>query len=84
MFKAFLLAQGEDVDRPFLDILNNLEKINILSVDSWFELRDLRNEISHNYDADEARTILNTILEYRPKLEAVLNAIEAAIQGPLR
>ena len=33
LFKSFLLAQGENIDRPFLDILNSLEKINMLSVD---------------------------------------------------
>jgi len=30
LFKALLLYQGENIDRPFLDILNNLEKMNII------------------------------------------------------
>jgi len=49
LFKAFMLYQGENVNKPFLDILNSLEKINILNVDEWFELREIRNEIAHNY-----------------------------------
>lgn len=42
LFKGLLLYQGENVDKPFLDILNQLEKIDIVNVDEWFELRDFR------------------------------------------
>lgn len=76
LFKTFLLAQGEDIDRPFLDILNLLEKIHILSVNDWFELRDLRNEISHDYDADQAMNILNAIEHYRLTLSNIVQAIQ--------
>ena len=64
LFKSFLLAQGENVDRPFLDILNGLEMISMLSVDAWFELREIRNEIAHDYEDDEAAgiNILNGIV----------------------
>jgi hypothetical protein len=38
LFKGLLLYQGENVDKPFLDILNQLEKIDIVDVEEWFEL----------------------------------------------
>ncbi|MEA1972076.1 MAG: hypothetical protein U9N34_02120, partial [Candidatus Cloacimonadota bacterium] len=41
LFKSLLLYQGENIDKPFLDILNNLEKIDIVDVEEWFEIRDL-------------------------------------------
>ena len=81
LFKSILLYQGENVDKPFLDILNNLEKMNILNVDEWFELRDLRNEISHDYDDNDkhAINILNTIYDLQNELEKILNNIQKII-----
>jgi len=42
LFKAFMFFQDENVDKPFMDILNSLEKLEILEVDEWFELREIR------------------------------------------
>ena len=41
------------VNKPFLDILNQLEAIDIINVDEWFEIRDLRNEIAHDYEDND-------------------------------
>ena len=81
LFKSILLYQGENVDKPFLDILNQLEKMGILDVDEWFEIRDLRNEISHEYDDSEqtARNILNMIYELKEDLKKILEAITKLI-----
>lgn len=66
LFKSLLLYQGENVNKPFLDILNQLEKMDIIEVDDWFEIRDLRDEISHDYDDNDrvAIDILNTIYTF--------------------
>lgn len=81
LFKSILLYQGENVDKPFLDILNNLEKMDIINVDEWFELRDLRNEISHDYDDNDkhAINILNTIYNLQDELEKILNNIQKIV-----
>ncbi len=81
LFKSILLYQGENVDKPFLDILNQLEKMGVLNVDEWFEIRDLRNEISHEYDNSEqtARNILNMIYELKEDLKKILEAITKLI-----
>jgi glutathione synthase/RimK-type ligase-like ATP-grasp enzyme len=78
LFKSILLYQGENVDKPFLDILNQLEKMGIVAVDEWFELRDLRNEISHDYGEDEQNglNMLNTIYSLKPQLENILQTIK--------
>ncbi len=78
LFKAYLTAQGENVDKPFIDILNQLEKLNILDVDKWFELRDLRNSISHHYEEDEnlAIDLINAIYKKKHELEGILNTIK--------
>jgi len=81
LFKSFLLYQGENIHRPFLDILNTLERVGILEVEMWFVLRDLRNEIAHNYEDDEKVVIeiLNTIYEQRSALEQILDNIKKLI-----
>ena len=78
LFKAFLLYQGENVDRPFLDILNELEKLHIVDVEGWFVLREIRNDIAHDYEdnRDQARLILNNIYQYRGELRKILVDIE--------
>ena len=81
LFKSLLLYEGENIDKPFLDILNRLEKMGIIDVDEWFEIRDLRNEISHEYDNNEESVIeiLNMIYELKDKLVNILQKIERLI-----
>jgi hypothetical protein len=78
LFKSYLLFQGENVDRPFMDILATLEKINMINVDEWFELREIRNEISHDYEDSEARgrDIINSIYNHKNDLKNITNLFE--------
>ena len=77
LFESVLLYEGENVNKPFLDILNQLEAIDIINVDEWFEIRDLRNEIAQICeDNDEiAISILNTIHKLKIDLKEILEAI---------
>lgn len=81
LFKSVLLFEGENVNKPFLDILNQLEAIDIIDVNEWFEIRDLRNEIAHDYeDNDEiALNILNTIYKLKVDLKEILDAIQKIV-----
>ncbi len=81
LFKSLLTYQGENTDKPFLDILNGLEKINIVNVDDWFELRELRNSISHDYDNSYTvvTEILNEIYVQQDKLAKILSAIKGLL-----
>ena len=81
LFKSILLYQGENINKPFLDILNELEKMGILEVDAWFEIRDLRNEISHEYDENEETSmhILNMIYKLKENLNKILESINRLI-----
>lgn len=82
LFKSVLLYEGENVNKPFLDILNQLEAIDIINVDEWFEIRDLRNEIAHDYeDNDEiAINILNTIYKLKSDLKETLDSISRLVK----
>ena len=58
LFKTILLYLEEKIEnKPFIDILNRLEKLELLEdVDVWRELRNDRNELAHNYDDDPEET----------------------------
>jgi len=83
LFKSVLLYEGENINKPFIDILNRLEKIEIINVDEWFEIRDLRNEIAHDYDENDivVMQILNSIYDLREELNRILKAIEKMIKS---
>ena len=83
LFKSVLMYQGENTNKPFLDILNQLERVDILDVDEWFEIRDLRNEIAHDYDGDDtsALNLLNAIYRLKKELKDILDAINAMVMS---
>ncbi|WP_324172645.1 hypothetical protein [Sulfurimonas sp.] len=58
LFKTILLYLDEKIEnKPFIDILNRLEKLELLDdVNVWRELRDDRNNLAHNYDDDPEET----------------------------
>jgi hypothetical protein len=66
LFKQILVTEGEEVENmSFRDIFNRSEKIGIAeNWEQWFELRQLRNEISHDYPviSEEAINSLNKII----------------------
>ncbi len=79
LFKLIMIfVEGDELlveQMPFLDILNRLEKIGILKKESWQILRDIRNELAHNYDDDpqEMSEILNRIYYQKETLFQIYN-----------
>ena len=56
LFPLIIEGLGEDSrNKPFIDILNRLEKLSIIdSADKWLSLREIRNIVTHEYpDNDE-------------------------------
>ncbi|WP_428356087.1 hypothetical protein [Methyloprofundus sp.] len=50
LFPSVLTLSEEDVKRKtFLDILNRLEELDIIEKNEWLKLREIRNEIAHEY-----------------------------------
>jgi uncharacterized protein with HEPN domain len=54
LFPLILIIIGEDIDdMSFSDILNKLEKLKIITgAGDWKKLREIRNEISHEYSSE--------------------------------
>ena len=75
LFKMIVSEYVEDINNlTFIDILNRLEKIGILQrKDDWKILRNIRNNISHQYDDDshEMAMALNEIFAQKDVLLGV-------------
>ena len=65
ILKGILIKSEEDIARmTFLDILNRLEKLDILDKNRWLELREVRNEIAHEYSFNQDEVVNNINLIY--------------------
>lgn len=82
-FRFLLEYLQEDIaDKPFRDILNRLERLKIIdSADTWLSLRELRNDLTHEYPelADEAIDKLNHLFLQLPLLENILSIIKLQV-----
>ena len=80
IFMRFLdVMQENPHPLTFIDILNHLEKLEILSsAYRWRDLRDLRNHLVHEYpnEPELVADFLNKAYEALPELIAVFEAIE--------
>lgn len=80
LFKNILLLLDEKVENiPFIDILNRLEKLELLeNANIWRELRDDRNDLAHNYedDPEEASLIINKLFFKKDILIQIYNNIK--------
>jgi hypothetical protein len=67
---------------PFIDMLNQAEKLNIIySADQLFEIRDLRNQITHEYLPDAITDLVPDVLEYAILLEKNFNTTKQFINN---
>lgn len=82
LFKSILLFLQEDVEGvPFVDILSKLEKLHLIeSSAQWQMLREVRNEIAHQYDdaPELAAQALNAIFDSKTLLESVYLGLKEA------
>ena len=57
--------ENDTSPKPFLDILNRLEKLGIIdSVDNWQFFRNLRNNLAHDYPESLVQTVETLSLLY--------------------
>ncbi|MFK5937845.1 MAG: hypothetical protein QM497_05540 [Sulfurimonas sp.] len=81
LFKIILLYLEEKVEnKPFIDILNRLEKLELLDdVEVWRMLRNDKNELAHNYDDDPEETseVINKLYNKKEILIAIYTKIKS-------
>ena len=71
LFPTTLFLLGEDfTKKPFIDMLNRLEKLELLDRQEWMDLRTIRNNVAHEYsfNVDELTDSLNDIFKVKDKL----------------
>lgn len=82
-FRYVLVYLQEDIlDKPFRDILNRLEQLKIIdSSDTWLALRELRNDLAHEYPIMFEETIdkLNHLFVQLPVLENIFMTIQRMV-----
>ncbi len=79
LFRNFLeLIDEYENSMSMIDMLNKLEKFDIVQKDRWQEIRDLRNEVAHNYEEDitTAKNFVKAIDLYLPYMDEIVEKIE--------
>jgi hypothetical protein len=73
IIKSLLILSKEPVEKmTFLDMLNRLDKLEILEKDRWLELREVRNEIAHEYSFNQDEVVDNINLIYEKTDELIM------------
>ncbi len=79
-FRLLLEFFEEDIaNKPFRDILNILERLQIIDLsDDWLIMREIRNDLAHEYPMMHDETIekLNLLFTKLLPLEQILATIE--------
>jgi len=57
IFRNILNLMGYNTQRPFIEILNELEREGLIETKIWISLRNARNSISHEYPEDYEKLI---------------------------
>ncbi len=66
LFSHILLLLEEDYsNKPFLDLLNRIEKLELLFVSDWLELRVIRNNVAHEYNYNKNEIVDNLNIIYQ-------------------
>jgi len=73
ILKGVLILSKEDVKKmTFIDILNRLEGLEIIDKNIWLNLREVRNEIAHEYSFNQNEVVENINLIYRKSDELIV------------
>jgi len=83
IFREYLLEVGYVIeDKPFWELLREIEKEGIIDIDLWSEFRKVRNLLAHDYpdEIDEKVEAINYLIEKTPLLIDVVRKIENKIK----
>jgi len=88
LFKR-VLYELQEIDRfdvSMVEILSILEKLNILQIEEWQRLREIRNFLAHEYpdDIDERIENIKLAMDGFVVLQKILKNIEAKIDAAFK
>ena len=80
IIRTFLLKEGELIEHlTMIDVIHKAEKIGIfIDEEFWFEMRNLRNSITHEYPYmyGEVAEAINTLFSYMGKIKEIIDSIK--------
>lgn len=65
IFPFILILSKEEVKKKtFIDILNRLEELEIIDKAEWLKLREIRNDIAHEYSFNRDEVVDSIVAIY--------------------
>lgn len=84
LFPQTLKSLGEDYsDKPFIDVLNRLEKLELIpDYKQWIMMREVRNQLSHEYPSEPDETIegLNSLYKNISDIDTIYTDLRRYLQ----
>jgi uncharacterized protein with HEPN domain len=72
ILRGVIILSGEDIKKmTFIDVLNRLEGLEVVQKNEWLKLREVRNEIAHEYSFDQEVVVAHINLMYEKTDELV-------------
>lgn len=77
------LYKEPSLQATMLEKLSKLERLGILSLDTWVKMRDARNHVSHEYPNEPSLTAfyLNQVVELTPQLLSLYHKLRQKISA---
>ncbi len=80
VFKTLFILLQEDV-KTIIDAANFLEKLKIVdNADDLLNIREIRNQITHEYVESDLKTLFLDVLRYVPELRKIISKVKAYYQ----
>jgi len=80
VFKSLFMLLQEDM-KTIIDMANFLEKLEIVdNADNLLNIREIRNQIAHEYVEPDVKSLFIDVLHYVPQLKNIINNVKAYYQ----
>lgn len=80
VFKSLFILLQEDM-KTIIDMANFLEKLGIVdNADNLLNIREIRNQIAHEYVEPDVKSLFIDVLHYVPQLKNIINNVKAYYQ----
>ena len=80
VFKSLFMLLQEDM-KTIIDMANFLEKLEIVdNADNFLNIREIRNQIAHEYVEPDVKSLFIDVLHYVPQLKNIINNVKAYYQ----
>jgi uncharacterized protein with HEPN domain len=77
VFKTLFILLQENI-KTIIDAANLLEKLAVLeSADDLLNVRELRNQIAHEYVESDVKALFFDVLRYVPEIKKIINNVTA-------